>query len=431
MPKRKSTHVDDPAAVGRRLRAAREQAGLSQRALAFPGCTSAYISRIEDGQRIPSLQLLRELGRRLGVSADYLATGDEQAGEASPLVDAEIALRLDEVDEARRLFQQIADDAVTSEERADAVEGLAHVAFRKGELSEAIQGFLESARTAGVAEEDRPTLADGLARAYAAAGLLAESIALLERCVERYQDEPLQFIRFAGLLSAALTDNGSFAEAERLLAQALNRGRETSDPYARARLYWSEARLRLQQGQPEEAEQFALRSLELLRGTEDTYALARLLQGLAQIYIDGGRAAEALNLLEEGWPLVALAGTPIEVAQYQLEEARARAALGQREEAIALALELTAKLGGNDSLDAGRAFALLGRIFAELGDAARARELLELSIEILEARGQTRFLVDAYKDLASLLKETGDSEAALTLLERALGVQAQSGRKLQ
>jgi tetratricopeptide (TPR) repeat protein len=431
MPKTKSTHVDDPAAVGRRLRAAREQAGLSQRALAFPGCTSAYISRIEDGQRIPSLQLLRELGRRLGVSADYLATGDEQAAEASPLVDAEIALRLDEVDEARRLFQQIFDDAVTSDERADAVEGLAHVAVRKGELNAAIDGFLESARIAGVAEEERPTLADGLARAYAAAGLLAESIALLERCLERYQDDPLQFIRFAGLLSAALTDNGSFAEAERLLAQALNRGRETSDPYARARLYWSEARLRLQQGQPEEAEQFALRSLELLRGTEDTYALARLLQGLAQIYIDGGRATEALKLLEEGWPLVVLAGTPIEVAQYQLEEARARAALGQREEAVALAMELTSKLGGNDSLDAGRAFALLGRIFTELGDAARGRELLELAIEILEARGQTRFLVDAYKDLASLLKETGDSEGALTLLERALGVQAGSGRKLQ
>jgi hypothetical protein len=67
----------------------------------------------------------------------------------------------------------------------------------------------------------------------------------------------------------------------------------------------------------------------------------------------------------------------------------------------------------------------------KIGDVARGRELLELSIEILEARGQTRFLVDAYKDLASLLKETGDSEAALTLLERALGVQAHSGRKLQ
>ena len=78
MPRRKSTHVDDPAAVGRRLREARERAGSSQRQLSFDGCSPAYISRIEAGERIPSLQLLREMGRRLGVSEDYLATGLER-----------------------------------------------------------------------------------------------------------------------------------------------------------------------------------------------------------------------------------------------------------------------------------------------------------------------------------------------------------------
>jgi tetratricopeptide (TPR) repeat protein len=156
-----------------------------------------------------------------------------------------------------------------------------------------------------------------------------------------------------------------------------------------------------------------------------------MLQGLAQIYIDGNRAEEALELLDEGWPLVATAGTPIEVAQYRLEQARALAALGQREAAGALAMELSSQLGENRSIDAGRAFALLGRIFAELGEPAKARELLELAIEILEERGQTRFLVKAYTALAALLKESGDSDGALASLERALGVQAQSGRRLQ
>ena len=65
MPRRKSTHVDDPHAVGRRLKEARARAGLSQRQLSFPGCSPAYISRIEAGDRIPSLQLLREMGRKL------------------------------------------------------------------------------------------------------------------------------------------------------------------------------------------------------------------------------------------------------------------------------------------------------------------------------------------------------------------------------
>ena len=105
MPRRKSTHVDDPAAVGERLRAARERAGLTQRDLAFPGCSPAYISRIESGDRIPSLQLLRELGRRLGVSEDFLATGENRAAPEDPrLLDAELALRLGGEDDAQRLY---------------------------------------------------------------------------------------------------------------------------------------------------------------------------------------------------------------------------------------------------------------------------------------------------------------------------------------
>src|SRR5213083_3153924 len=94
MPRRKSTHFDNPVEVGRRLKEARERAGLSQRQLSFPGCSPAYISRIEAGDRIPSLQLLREMGRRLGVSEDYLATGSERHDQTSILVQPDITLRL-------------------------------------------------------------------------------------------------------------------------------------------------------------------------------------------------------------------------------------------------------------------------------------------------------------------------------------------------
>jgi transcriptional regulator with XRE-family HTH domain len=73
----RTPHYDDPAAVGQRLHAAREAAGISQRELAFPGCSAAYISRIERGERIPSLQVMRELARRIGISESVLAYGHE------------------------------------------------------------------------------------------------------------------------------------------------------------------------------------------------------------------------------------------------------------------------------------------------------------------------------------------------------------------
>jgi transcriptional regulator with XRE-family HTH domain len=89
------SHVDDPAAVGRRLKDARLEAGLSQRQLSFPGCSAAYISRLEAGDRVPSLQLLRKLATKLNADEQYLATGVERVEQDPPeAVEAEIERRL-------------------------------------------------------------------------------------------------------------------------------------------------------------------------------------------------------------------------------------------------------------------------------------------------------------------------------------------------
>lgn len=70
-------HVDDSEGLRQRIQEARTAARLSQRDLAFPGCTAVYISRIETGARIPSLQIVQELADRTGVSAHWLLTGEE------------------------------------------------------------------------------------------------------------------------------------------------------------------------------------------------------------------------------------------------------------------------------------------------------------------------------------------------------------------
>jgi transcriptional regulator with XRE-family HTH domain len=61
--------------VAQRLRRLRLAKGISQRELAEPGVTYAYISRIEAGARRPSTKALRLLAPKLGVSVDYLEFG--------------------------------------------------------------------------------------------------------------------------------------------------------------------------------------------------------------------------------------------------------------------------------------------------------------------------------------------------------------------
>jgi tetratricopeptide (TPR) repeat protein len=429
MPRKKSTHVDDQVAAGLRLKAAREAAGISQRKLAFPGCSAAYISRVEAGTRIASLSILRTLAERLGVTEAYLCSGGS-ATARSALDDAEIALRLDQTDEAARLFESALMDAGGEAERARAFEGLGLLAQRAGNPQLAVDLFEKALSLVDDDVAERPSLAEGLARSYAALGQLARSISILERCVEASENDPVQYIRFAGLLGAALTDNGSFAEAERVLAHAITRGRQVKDPYTRARLYWSESRLHLEQGQSELAARYARRTLDILRATEDGYAIAHALQSLAHIYLDLGRSEDALELLEEGAGLIRAAGTPLEIAQYRIDEARALAANDRRREAAATAMTATVELRGAEAVDLGRSYALLGEIFDDLGETERARELLELAIDLLEEEPPSRYLIQAYKRLAALLKARGDVEGALEVLERALGVQERAGKPI-
>jgi transcriptional regulator with XRE-family HTH domain len=61
--------------IGERLARLRTERGLSQRDLQSEGVSYAYISRIENGQRQPSVKALRKLAVKLGVTPEYLETG--------------------------------------------------------------------------------------------------------------------------------------------------------------------------------------------------------------------------------------------------------------------------------------------------------------------------------------------------------------------
>ena len=425
MPRQKSTHVDSPRAVGERLKSAREKAGLSQRQLSFPGCSPAYISRIESGDRIPSLQLLRELGRRLGVTEDYLATGSAFGGDrGGALVEAEVALRLNELEEAERLYTSLLDG--TSEAlRAEGLAGLGHVAFRRGEPRTAIPLFEQALAAFGAGEVNHPDLADSLGRSYAMVGELESAIGIFERYRETaaQRQDAFQTIQFSVLLAHALIDSGNLGRAEELLGGALALGRGFESPSVRAQLYWSQSRLHAERGDPATAARFARSALEILRLTEDTYRTARAHQLLAHLELDRGNAQEALDLLEEGWSLLEASGNGLERAQYRLEEARALARLGRSEEAAALAMQISGLIADAHPEDAARSYSVLAGVFEDLGDRSRARELYELAAELLEPRNPNRFLIDVYSHLADIAESEGRREEAYELMKKAVGMQ--------
>src|SRR5689334_3118588 len=114
---------ESPAAgetIGQRLKRLRLERGFSQRELAAPGVSYAYISRIEAGTRQPSVKALRKLASKLGVSADYLETGsdlDAAAARELRLTDLELAVRLGESEGAQSGLEQLAAEAAGAGDR--------------------------------------------------------------------------------------------------------------------------------------------------------------------------------------------------------------------------------------------------------------------------------------------------------------------------
>lgn len=415
MPRRSATHVDSAAAVGARLKAAREAAGLSQRRLAFPGCTAAYISRIEAGERVPSLQLLHELAARLGVTIEHLA-GDSDVAE-SALVDAELALRLDEVDEAERLFAQLVETAARPSVRERGRAGLGQVAFRRGDYRAAIELFERAIAAAPGLET--PAVADSLGRSHAMLGEGEAARSVFERHLERAlaRNEPADVVRFSVLLANTLIDQGSYVEAGEVIAGAFARTEEVADPIARARVYWSQSRLHAMQENHEVAARYARKALELVELTENRYYLARAHHLLAFVEIDAGRVDEALELIDRGEELLGAAGSEHERAQFRLERARALARLGRAEEAAELAMSTVPVMREAHPVDVGRGYATLASDFEQLGEPERARELYELAVEFLE-HGPPRYLAETYSRLAGVYEAEGRVDEALAVYRK-------------
>src|SRR5436190_1809946 len=185
---------EDPQAetIGARLRRLRLDRAFSQRDLSSPGVSYAYISRIEAGARTPSVKALRMLAKKLGVSVEYLETGqdlrDSEQRELR-LLDAELELRLaDETSPAEQRLTRILDEAVAAGDavaarRARIALGIA--AAERGSHLEAVE------RLEAIVNDDAPPpagthsdLYTTLGRSYGALGAPQRAVELFERCLQ-------------------------------------------------------------------------------------------------------------------------------------------------------------------------------------------------------------------------------------------------------
>jgi transcriptional regulator with XRE-family HTH domain len=419
--------------IGERLKRLRLERGLSQRELAAPGVSYAYISRIEAGTRQPSVKALRRLAAKLGVSADYLETGsdlDPSEARELRLADLELAVRLGDQAGAEEALQDALEDAVAAGDRTAALRArvaLAQLALESGADDRAVVLLEQALEGEAFLPADRFDIYANLGRAYAGIGRPEKAAELYQSCMDGVVDaggDPALEARYATLLSYALSDMGDIARAEDVVRTALQRVDDSTDPYMRVRLYWSMARLAHTEGRESVALTNVRKAIALLQATDDTFHLARAHILAAGITLGRDDAEAAANHLETADRLLGTGAAPEDT--FEMLQHWARVALlrgdGQASQTHAReALALAAK-----PADEGTAHFALADALAATGDTDGADASYARAVDLLESSGRWRAASTACRGWGRLLRENGREDRALDVLDRAaeLGMHA-------
>ena len=415
--------------IGQRLKRLRLEKGLSQRELAAPGVSYAYISRIEAGTRQPSVKALRKLAAKLGVTADFLETGsslDSADARELRLSDLELAVRLGESAGTQTQLEALLAEALGAADRAASMRArvaLAALAQEKGEYSEAAALLEAAAEQELFLPVEHFDIYAQLGRAYAQAGRTREAAELLERCMDgaEARDERTLAARYATLLSYALSDMGELARAETVVERALQLVKDTSDPYMRVRLYWSMARLAHREGREGVALTSVRKAIALLEATDDSFHLARAHLLAARISMARADSDTTEKYLDKATKLLGIAPAVEDLAEIKILRSRVATARGDGEKGMHYARRAL-ELEGLTPIDQGFASAALADALVLMGDNETADDAYRRSVELHEDQGLARDAAQTCRSWGHLLQKLGREGDAAEVLDRATGL---------
>ena len=368
---------------GQRLRRLRLERNMTQVELAGK-YSSAYVSMIERGGKLPSPAAAREFADRLGVTVNELALG------VPPNFEAELATRMQEAWRSLYLGRyESAELAFATAEheareygfavlQAKALVGRARSAERQGQTGKAMDLFRSALE---------------LFRDHAPAPSAVEAVAGIARCHQ-----------MAGSVTSALVVLEQYlAELDRK-----NLGEPAALMRVHASLVWPYCEL----GVRHKAVESAHRALQLQAKVENPEEIAAMHLNVARALLDEGRADMALDSLTKAEAI-------FRDLDWQTELARAQVARGivlvakdqlcQARDEIRAALQTFRAVGF--SRDEGRALNELARVERLLGNDVAAENFARQALELLAEMEAAPELALAHRELGLCLRER-DREAA-------------------
>ncbi|MEW1773007.1 tetratricopeptide repeat protein [Streptomyces sp. NPDC086777] len=424
---------DDPETIGRRVQQLRTERGLTQRQLAEPAYTPAYISTLEAGRVRASDEALRHIAGRLGVGFEELASG-RPAHLATDL-----RLRLTEAQrtlatgDAEAAAAQYADLFAEAEahgfgvEQATALLGMGECALDTGDLGQARE-FFERAElwTAGEPLPVRVPAIRGRAVSHYLAGELRYAVYLLESTLDELNrsglhDPDALLLLYASAIGPYM-DMGAHARAAQAAELALALAPQAGDPALIARMHRSVARTLLAEGRVADADASLAKAAELYRQLQLRTELANCHWMRGYVYAQNGELERAEGELREALAMLSETRAALYRSQAAVELADVLHRRGKSDEAAELLHDVLGDFSSErGAVHSGAAHRLLGIIAEDARDTEAAEEHYVRALSLLERAGAAGDLADLCRLLGDLLRRTGRVEAALDAYRTGLG----------
>ncbi|MEU9126995.1 helix-turn-helix transcriptional regulator [Kitasatospora sp. NPDC048540] len=433
------TERSDPADIGRRIQHLRREKGLTQRRLAEPAYTAAYVSTLEAGRVRPSEAALRHLAERLGVTYDELATGRPAHLDTElrlALTEAHGALAAGDTADAAERFAACLDTA--RRHGADALRpaallGLGDCALEAGHLTEAREHF----ETAERLQADQPlprraAAIRGRAVAHLLAGELRYACYLLETTIDRLNagglHDPDALLLLYSAAIGPYMDMGAHARAAQAAELALALAPGATDPALVAGMHRSVARTLIAEGRTAEADASLAKAQELYQRLRLTTDLAKCHWMRGYVHAQSGDLDAAERELRTARDMLASRQAALFTDQVDVELADVLRRRGRAADAADLLERLLDRIGPDrGAVHAAGAHRLLGLIADDRGDPERAEEHYVRALSLLERAGAAGDLADLCRLLGDLLRRTGRTEAALDVYRTGLGHRSAPG----
>lgn len=370
---------------GQRLRSLREERGLSQRDVAGDVVNPSYISLLESGSRVPTLEVVVQLARVLDVTVQDLVgtmvlpgtdSGDRDGRLVLDIL-ARSSLDFGDLDEAEKRFRAAYVSARQDGQIAASLEygiALQEILGLRAEAQARHEHLVELAELAERLDVPEVRIKIEIDRATAArdVGRLKEALRLAEHATEHIDATALAFtsehVRVLGVLVSVRCETGDISDLAALVDRMLAVAEKIDSRPVAGRAHWVACVAFARIGNPKRAERHVHYAKEML-ATPATplHEWARFSLAAASALLDADAdLAEVEQFLRGAQASMTMVELPGETGRLRVLEARFALASGDCARALELARQDLTGLADGDMIrmraTEGRALARLERV---------------------------------------------------------------------